>query len=308
MDGFVWFFGKVVDRHDPLCLGRLKVRCFGLHPDNENIVPNEHLPWAMPIQPITSASLFGIGSTPVGALEGTIVFGFFADGRDCQIPFVLGTVATGIGHFALETIDTLKTIVENVKPVETLGQLSKSFAVKSGPVGQKLMMDLSITDFQAAAILGNLGLESNGVQADLREGGAHGPCWTYGTVLKGYGWAQWTNPRSASPGAGRLDKFIDYTKKNFNGYDITKLAAIDDHNYSFLIYELLHGEKKAALTALKTAKNLEEAVTVFMNKFEAPNAQYAHLDRRQNYAAQALASMKGTTVPTRSTGKNLTNG
>ena len=309
MDGFCWFFGRVVDRHDPLCLGRVRVRVFGIHPEDENIVPNSDLPWAMPIQDIGSAGVFGIGKSPVGPIEGTIVFGFFADGRDCQIPFVLGTVATGAAHFVLSTVDTVKTLLESTKPVESLGQLSKAFAVKAGPIGTRLMKDLNIQDFQAAAILGNLGLESSGVQPDLREGGAKGPCWEYGTSLKGYGWAQWTNPKNVKSGSkGRMDKFIDFVKENFNGYDITKFAAIDDHNYAFLIYELTKGEKKASLAALKNTTTLTDATTVFMNKFEAPNAAYAHLDRRLNYAEQALASMKGTSVPTRSTGKNITGG
>ena len=48
LDGqFVWFFGQVVDRLDPLCLGRVRVRIFGLHPDDTSLVPNSDLPWAI---------------------------------------------------------------------------------------------------------------------------------------------------------------------------------------------------------------------------------------------------------------------
>lgn len=101
-DGFYWFFGKVVNRDDPLCLGRAKVRVFGIHPqDDNNLVQDEHLPWAMPIQPIYSAGIFGVGHSPVGLLPGSIVFGFFADGSDAQVPFILGTVAGGIEHFGV---------------------------------------------------------------------------------------------------------------------------------------------------------------------------------------------------------------
>jgi hypothetical protein len=307
-DGFHWFFGKVVDRHDPLCLGRVRVRVYGIHPDDETLVPNSHLPWAIPIQPITSAAMFGIGSSPVGPIEGTNVFGFFADGEDAQIPFVMGTVATGIGHFALNVVrsagDALKAITSASTPVQTLGQLSKSFAVKAGPLGKRLMQDLSLNDFQAAAILGNLAHESSGVQPDLREGGSKGPSWPQSTPLKGYGWAQWTNTKS---GAGRLNDFIAYVSTNFNGYDITKNAATDDHNYSYLVHELT-SSKKNSITKIKATSSLEEATTVFMNIFEAPNKLYAHLDSRINYANQALASMNGTSVPTRSTAKNIQNG
>ena len=45
-----------------------------------------------------------------------------------------------------------------------------------------------------------------------------------------------------------------------------------------------------------------------MNIFERPNAIYAHLDSRINYAQQALNSMNASSVPTRATGKNIQNG
>jgi hypothetical protein len=61
-------------------------------------------------------------------------------------------------------------------------------------------------------------------------------------------------------------------------------------------------------TALKTTTNITQATTTFMNVFEKPNSKYAFLDRRLNYANQALASMNGTAVPTRSTGMNINNG
>jgi hypothetical protein len=307
-DGFHWFFGKVVDRHDPLCLGRVRVRVYGVHPDDENLVPNSHLPWAIPIQPITSAATFGIGHSPVGPIEGTNVFGFFADGEDAQIPFVMGTIATGLGHFALNVTRSVQQALSDVTaattPVQTLGQLSKSFAVKAGPIAARFMKDLGLTDFQAAAILGNLGHESGGMQADLREGGSKGPAWTANTPLKGYGWAQWTNTKA---GNGRLNDFIDFVKTNFNGYDITQNAATDDHNYSYLLHEFATSQKNS-IAKLKTTTNINDAVTVFMNVFERPNALYAHVDSRINYAQQALNSMNASSVPTRATGKNIQNG
>jgi hypothetical protein len=304
-DGFNWFFAKVEDRHDPLCLGRVRIRVFGVHPEDENLVPNDHLPWAMPIQPITSAGMFGIGTSPTGPIEGTHVFGFFADGDDCQIPFVLGTVALGTGHFKLtgQSDNSYDSIVDSTAPVASLGKISGSFAVKAGPIGRQFMKDFGLKDFQAAAIMGNLGLESAGMQCNIRElgnGGGRGPAWPRGTLRKGYGWAQWTNP-------DRLDKFIDYVKANFNGYDITQNAATDDHNYAFLVHEL-RTYKSKCIPALKQTKTLEEATSSFMDTFEKPKKIYAHLDRRINYAKQALASMNASSVPTNSTAKNITNG
>lgn len=88
---FVWWYGVVEDRRDPLYLGRLKVRCIGFHTDDKKDIPTDELPWAQVISPITSSGISGIGTTPIGVLEGSHVFGFFRDGREGQEPVVLGT-------------------------------------------------------------------------------------------------------------------------------------------------------------------------------------------------------------------------
>ena len=86
--------GVVEDRYDPLKLGRCRVRILGLHTTNKidgEGIPTEHLPWATPSQPITSAAMNGIGTTPMGPVEGTWVFGFFRDGGNEQEPVMIGT-------------------------------------------------------------------------------------------------------------------------------------------------------------------------------------------------------------------------
>lgn len=100
-DGFLWFFAKVENRDDPLSLGRVQIRVFGVHPDDTTLVPIESLPWAMPIQPITSAGAYGVGCSPVGPLPGSHVFGFWLDSKDKQIPVFIGTIAGGTGQFTL---------------------------------------------------------------------------------------------------------------------------------------------------------------------------------------------------------------
>lgn len=93
-DGFNWWIGVVEDRMDPEKMGRVKVRIFGYHTDNKTLLPTVDLPWAVPIQPITSAAVSGLGSSPLGPVEGTWVIGFFLDGLDMQQPAVFGTIAT----------------------------------------------------------------------------------------------------------------------------------------------------------------------------------------------------------------------
>ena len=91
-DGFYWWVGVVEDRKDPLKLGRCRIRILGYHIDNKSELPTQDLPWAMPMQPITSAANSGKGQTPLGPLEGTWVVGFFADGKDMQQPIMMGTM------------------------------------------------------------------------------------------------------------------------------------------------------------------------------------------------------------------------
>ena len=91
-DGFQWFIGVVEDREDPKKLGRLKVRCLGYHTEDLGKLPTSDLPWAHPMNPITSATVSGVGQSPIGTVEGSWVVGFFTDGAAAQLPMVIGTL------------------------------------------------------------------------------------------------------------------------------------------------------------------------------------------------------------------------
>ena len=91
-DGFQWFVGVVEDRQDPKKLGRVRVRCLGYHSENISDLPTSNLPWAHPMNPVTSATVSGVGQTPLGVVEGTWVVGFFQDSADAQQPIIIGTL------------------------------------------------------------------------------------------------------------------------------------------------------------------------------------------------------------------------
>ena len=91
-DGFTWFVGVVEDRNDPQKLGRLRVRCLGYHTEDLTKLPTSDLPWAHVMNPITSATVSGVGQTPLGCVEGTWVVGWFTDGSDAQQPMIMGTL------------------------------------------------------------------------------------------------------------------------------------------------------------------------------------------------------------------------
>ena len=91
-NNFIWFNGVVEDRSDPQKLGRLRVRCVGIHTDNKDDLPTTDLPWSQLIHPITSSGISGLGSSPGFVVEGTWVFGYFRDGYNMQEPMVIGTL------------------------------------------------------------------------------------------------------------------------------------------------------------------------------------------------------------------------
>lgn len=82
-DGFNWWMGVVESRDDPLNMCRCRVRIFGLHTDNKELIPTDDLPWALPgFSPNSSWN----SSTPI---VGDYVFGFFVDGSSSQAPIML---------------------------------------------------------------------------------------------------------------------------------------------------------------------------------------------------------------------------
>ena len=81
ISNFKWFIGVVEDRNDPLKVGRLKVRCLGIHTSDKNKIATADLPWASVSLPITSSGISGLGHSATGIVEGSWVWGYFRDGE-----------------------------------------------------------------------------------------------------------------------------------------------------------------------------------------------------------------------------------
>ena len=84
---------------DKLKLGRCKVRLLGYHSEKKTEddaagegIPTKDLHWAYPINALASASVSGIGQSPLGPVEGTWVFGCAIDGMAMQELYMLGTL------------------------------------------------------------------------------------------------------------------------------------------------------------------------------------------------------------------------
>jgi hypothetical protein len=96
-DGFRWWIGQIPPEsaHGKQNQGsgwgnRFKVRILGYHPYSEVELPNEDLPWAQVLLSTTSGSGAANNVTTVKISPGDVVFGFFLDGDNAQIPVILG--------------------------------------------------------------------------------------------------------------------------------------------------------------------------------------------------------------------------
>lgn len=96
-DGFRWWIGQVPPSSSQGSQvngggwgNRCKVRILGYHPYSEAELPNEDLPWAQVMIPTTAGTGAANYATNTKLQQGDVVFGFFLDGDNAQIPVIIG--------------------------------------------------------------------------------------------------------------------------------------------------------------------------------------------------------------------------
>ena len=106
-DGFIWWIGQIVDQtqwagnlggsptkttEDQKGFSfRYKVRIMGYHTASPSDLPDEQLPWASVMLPVTAGVSGGGVSTP-NLRQGDFVQGYFLDGEDAQQPVIMGVI------------------------------------------------------------------------------------------------------------------------------------------------------------------------------------------------------------------------
>lgn len=175
-DNWRWWVGVVVNNNDPLQAGRLRVRIFGVHSEDLTLVPEESLPWAIPIIPTTEDGVSGLGRSSK-LKPGAMVMGYFIDGAQSQMPVIMGSVPRfaepapgqlGIGA-RFNTSSTAPNINAPRNRNENPGAQSAQgqYISTAGAVGANntektfnFLLSAKLTPVQAAAITGNLIISS----------------------------------------------------------------------------------------------------------------------------------------------------
>jgi len=106
-DGFIWWIGQVapketwknnfsgketVNSADIEGFGeRYRVRIMGYHTANKDDLPDDELPFATVMYPVTGGA-GGDAATSSNIRQGNFVFGFFLDGEEAQQPVIMGLI------------------------------------------------------------------------------------------------------------------------------------------------------------------------------------------------------------------------
>ena len=108
-DGFHWWIGQIAEesswvdnkngtpsksnKDTPGFGERYKVRIMGYHTAVPSELPDDHLPWATVMYPVTAGGGGDTGTSETANLrQGNFVFGFFMDGEDGQQPVIMGVI------------------------------------------------------------------------------------------------------------------------------------------------------------------------------------------------------------------------
>lgn len=145
-----------------------------------------------------------------------------------------------------------------------------------------LQRDFGLLDFQAAGIVGNGGAESGGFEK-VQEINP-----TVKGSAGGLGHFQWTGRTAKNGRRLAFEKLLSANASK--GWTARTYEA----NYAMLFREL-KGPESAALAALRHTRTIEEATTVFCQRFERPGI--LHMDSRIRWAKRALAAYRAKPVP-----------
>lgn len=263
-----WFVGTVKSLNDPLELGRVKVRIFGVHSENTADVPDGDLPWAQVVVPITEGGSSGLG-TNLGIKPQAQVWGIFLDGKNSQLPLVLGSIPRyekpiNQGYLNDDLPDELQHGNGLDRPDLTIPKTAKAtdeeFLSGSSNLEKAFNFFLTqegggFTAEQACGILGNFYIESGAqITGDLDTVAASAP------PERSFGIAQW----NSAPSVARYQSLVQFASSRNLKWQSLYAQLL------FTIKELNDHKEYYRYNELKRAKTSEEACLIFEDRFENP--------------------------------------
>jgi hypothetical protein len=267
-----FFFGMVINNNDvDLHLGRCQVRIWGIHGDQ---VPSGELPWAQVLLPTTEPGTNGVGSNPMLAI-GAQVFGVFLDGKDSQLPLILGSVPRIQNpsqdqqeNSGRSSARTASSGTSNSVNASSASANAVAIGTLEGSTNAEKIFNFFVnngfTSEQAAGIVGNLATES-GINIDPeafnKAGGGRGA----------YGIAQWRL---------RQQDLDEYAKA------INQPRNLLETQLGFILYEL-GGKEGRALAKLKETTTVKEAALAWDKWYERSGE--SAIDKRVAYALDTHA-------------------
>lgn len=260
-----FFFGQVVNNNDAeLNLGRVQIRVYGIH---EGIEPY-NLPWAQVMIPTTEPGVGGIGSAPLLA-NGAQVFGVFLDGKDSQIPFILGSVPkimipseTRRSFFVGDTAPP-RYVTESGSSTATIIPRGSLEGSTNAEKVYRFFVNNGFTPEQSAGIVGNFAMESTpNIDPTALNPNDRG--------LPSFGIAQWRDTRYNDLQNWARDTGQDYTTLE------TQLG--------FVLYEFTTTER-TAVSNLRATTSVAEAARIFDRYYERSDG--TKREARVQYALEA---------------------
>ena len=145
---FNWWIGQIADdstwRENVICAPfeskdenkgwarRYKVRILGIHDQGETKIPSEKLPWAQVMYPVTGGGfLASSGQTP-NLRTGNMVFGFFMDGQQMQVPIIMGVLGNNAKNIMAATTGDNRVTNDQPGSLAVSGYATGQIA-KTGP-------------------------------------------------------------------------------------------------------------------------------------------------------------------------------
>ena len=277
-DSTRWFIGVVVDNNDPLRLDRVRVRIHGVHGSDTSMIDTPDLPWAQVSIPVTEGGSSGLGANSQLKVRAQ-VFGIFLDGQNSQLPLVLGSIPKietrknevndGNSNDVIEekapsniqsvavTQSTLANLDNELEGVTNIEKIFNFFvSERGGPFSVE----------QTSAMVGHFIHEAGKTRTgDIKIDALSGTdkiTLADGTVVQGFGIAQWNPQAKGGYDKSRLAELINFS--SLRKLDYKSLYA----QVNFVKHELNTTEKSAKRKLLAT-RTVEQATKAF-DYYERP--------------------------------------